>query len=80
MLHTLFPFSFSFCRSWNVSLCIKITFCSFLQDEIVCAPYVLAQYLKEMNFRKKVYVVGAAAIAQELQKAGIRCIGVGVSE
>lgn len=46
---------------------------------MVCAPYVLAQYLKEINFRKKVYVVGAAAIAQELQNAGIRCIGVGVS-
>ncbi|XP_050717442.1 glycerol-3-phosphate phosphatase-like [Eriocheir sinensis] len=47
------------------------------KDSIICAPYVLAQYLKEINFRKKVYVVGAAAIAQEMQKAGIRCIGVG---
>lgn len=47
------------------------------KDHIICAPYVLAQYLKEINFRKKVYVVGAAAIAQEMQKAGIRCIGIG---
>ena len=39
---------------------------------------MLAQYLKEINFRKKVYVVGSAAIAQEMQDAGIRCIGIGV--
>lgn len=59
---------------------VKRVFCFYLQDSIICATYVLAQYLKEINFRKKVYVVGAAAIAQEMQKAGIRCIGVGVSE
>ncbi|MPC48631.1 Glycerol-3-phosphate phosphatase [Portunus trituberculatus] len=47
------------------------------KESIICASFVLAQYLKEINFQKKVYVVGAAAIAQELQDAGIRCIGVG---
>uniref|UniRef100_A0A0P4WIJ7 Phosphoglycolate phosphatase n=2 Tax=Scylla olivacea TaxID=85551 RepID=A0A0P4WIJ7_SCYOL len=47
------------------------------RESIICAPFVLAQYLKEINFQKKVYVVGAAAIAQEMQDAGIRCIGIG---
>ncbi|XP_042220543.1 glycerol-3-phosphate phosphatase-like [Homarus americanus] len=47
------------------------------QDHILSAPYILAQYLKEIDFRKKVYVVGAPGLAQEIQKVGIQCIGVG---
>ncbi|KAK8742003.1 hypothetical protein OTU49_002052, partial [Cherax quadricarinatus] len=39
--------------------------------------YIVAQYLKEINFTKKVYLVGSPGLAQEIQKVGIQCIGVG---
>nr|XP_053635032.1 glycerol-3-phosphate phosphatase-like [Cherax quadricarinatus] len=47
------------------------------KDHILSAPYIVAQYLKEINFTKKVYLVGSPGLAQEIQKVGIQCIGVG---
>ncbi|XP_071551872.1 glycerol-3-phosphate phosphatase-like [Panulirus ornatus] len=50
------------------------------RDHILSAPYILAQYLREINFRRKVYVVGAPGLAQELQKVGVPCTGVGAEK
>lgn len=47
------------------------------RDHILSAPYIVAQYLKEIGFNKKVYVVGAPGLAQEIQSVGIQCIGLG---
>ncbi|KAK4307399.1 hypothetical protein Pmani_020828 [Petrolisthes manimaculis] len=37
----------------------------------------MAQYLKEINFNRKVYVVGSQALAHELELVGVRTTGVG---
>ncbi|CAL4069349.1 unnamed protein product, partial [Meganyctiphanes norvegica] len=41
------------------------------EEEIVGTSYVLAQYLKQRNFNKKVYVVGSTGITRELDNVGI---------
>lgn len=51
-----------------------------LQEEIVCSAYATAQYLKQQQFSKKVYILGASGIASELDKVGIAHTGVGVRE
>uniref|UniRef100_A0A0K8TSQ9 Putative phosphoglycolate/pyridoxal phosphate phosphatase family n=1 Tax=Tabanus bromius TaxID=304241 RepID=A0A0K8TSQ9_TABBR len=47
------------------------------QDEIISTAYVAAQYLKNRNFDKKVYVVGSTGITKELDAVGIQHTGVG---
>jgi len=47
------------------------------KKNILCAPFILAQYLKKIGFKKKIYVVGAAGLAEEISKVGIDCIGLG---
>jgi ribonucleotide monophosphatase NagD (HAD superfamily) len=54
---------------WNV----------LFQEEIVCTAYIAALYLHNLNFKDKVFLVGNPAMATELDKFGIRHIGVGVS-
>lgn len=41
------------------------------EEEILGTSYVLAQYLKQRNFNKKVYVVGSTGMTQELDNVGI---------
>lgn len=41
--------------------------------------YCAAAYLKSKNFQKKVYVLGSTGITQELDKAHIQHLPVGVS-
>lgn len=46
-------------------------------EEAVCTSYLVAKYLESINFKKKVYLVGEAAIGQELDAVGIPHTGVG---
>lgn len=46
-------------------------------DEIVCTAYIAALYLKNINFRDKVFVVGNPAMGTELDLQGIRHTGIG---
>ncbi|XP_052872872.1 glycerol-3-phosphate phosphatase-like [Anopheles cruzii] len=46
-------------------------------DNIISTAYLAAQYLKNVNFTKTVYVIGSTGITKELDAVGIRHIGVG---
>lgn len=46
------------------------------KEEIVSSSYVLAQYLTQLKFDKKVYIVGTEGIAKELDAVGIAHTGV----
>lgn len=50
---------------------------SLIKSSIVSTAYVAAKYLQKIKFDKKVYIVGSAAIASELDAVGIRNFGVG---
>lgn len=43
-------------------------------DEILSASYATAKYLHDINFSKKVYLIGSHGISEELQNFGIRFI------
>lgn len=47
------------------------------RENVISTAYLTAQYLKQRNFDKKVYVVGSSGIGQELDLVGIRHFGVG---
>ena len=47
------------------------------QENIISTAYLAAQYLKQKNFNKKVYIVGGGGIAKELDAVGIKHFGVG---
>jgi ribonucleotide monophosphatase NagD (HAD superfamily) len=44
---------------------------------MISTAYLTAQYLKKLNFNKKVYIVGSTGISNELNAIGIRNTGVG---
>ena len=50
-----------------------------MQEDVFNPSYLAALYLQNLNFDKKVYVFGSKGISQELDEAGIRHLGVGVS-
>lgn len=43
-------------------------------DNILSVSYIVAKYLHELGFNKKVYLVGTAGISKELESFGIRYI------
>jgi len=47
------------------------------KENILGSSSILAQYLKELGFQKKVYVVGSAGVTEELASVGISSFGVG---
>ena len=47
------------------------------ESDIVCTSWLLASYLKSLNFKDKVYVIGSPAIGHELDMQNIRHIGIG---
>ncbi|ROT82562.1 glycerol-3-phosphate phosphatase [Penaeus vannamei] len=47
------------------------------KDHILSSPYIAAQYLKEIGFDKKAYIIGSPGLAEEIQKVGITTIGTG---
>jgi phosphoglycolate/pyridoxal phosphate phosphatase family enzyme len=49
------------------------------ENDAVCTSWVLAGYLKTMNFKDKVYVIGNVGMGLELDKAEIRHTGIGPS-
>lgn len=51
-------------------------FCA--QEEIVSSSFVMAQYLKQQGFNKKVYVVGTSGMTAELDNVGIAHTDIGV--
>lgn len=47
------------------------------EDEILSTSWLAARYLKNLNFNKKVYVIGTPAIEEELKNVGIQSFGSG---
>lgn len=47
------------------------------EDDIVCTAWVLAGYLKSIDYKDKVYAIGSAAIATELENLNIKYTGIG---
>lgn len=47
------------------------------EKDIVCTSWVLANYLKSINFKHKAYVIGSTGISTELDKANIKYTGIG---
>lgn len=39
-------------------------------DNVLSTAYLAAQYLKQLNFDKKVFIVGSSGIAKELDAVG----------
>lgn len=60
------------CISWN----LLRFYCT--QEEIVSSSFVMAQYLKQQGFNKKVYVVGTSGMTAELDNVGIAHTDIGV--
>ena len=48
------------------------------KNEIMCTAYGAAQYLYNIDFKGKVYLVGNPAMAKELDAFGINHTGLGV--
>lgn len=44
------------------------------ENQILSASYATAKYLHDLNFNKKVYLLGHSALLRELQLFGIQCI------
>ncbi|XP_053680753.1 glycerol-3-phosphate phosphatase-like [Anopheles nili] len=46
-------------------------------DNIISTAYLAAQYLKNVGFKKTVYVIGSTGITKELDNVGIQHVGLG---
>lgn len=57
---------------------MMVIFLSF-QEDIVSTSYLAAEYLHNLGFNKKVYVIGTEGVCKELDRFGIRHTDIGVS-
>ncbi|KAK3877395.1 hypothetical protein Pcinc_017887 [Petrolisthes cinctipes] len=64
-------------REDYVLKCEKLGFEIPSKEHIVSSGYVLAEYLRQQNFKKKVYVVGTPGMCKELENVGVSCFHVG---
>lgn len=64
-------------RETILSTILKVGITNVTQDDIVCTAWTLAGYLKSIDFKDKVYVIGSPAMGHELDIQGIRHIGIG---
>ena len=64
-------------RETYVEMMKKIGIEKVDENDIVCTAWLLASYLKSIDFKHKVYVVGNTAMSFELDKQNIKHFGVG---
>lgn len=65
-------------REELVKKCEKLGF-KANQDDVISTGYLAAEYLKNLGFNKKVYVIGSGGVIQELDRFGLQHTGIGVS-
>ncbi|XP_042867918.1 glycerol-3-phosphate phosphatase-like [Penaeus japonicus] len=63
-------------RDEYVTKCERLGFVAE-KEEIVSSSFVMAQYLKQQGFNKKVYVVGTSGMTSELDNVGIAHTDIG---
>ncbi|GAB6025656.1 hypothetical protein CHUAL_011648, partial [Chamberlinius hualienensis] len=63
-------------RTDYVDKCRKLGYEAHL-EEMYCTSNTIAKYLKKLNFKKKVYVIGQNGMGEELSLAGIEHTGIG---
>ncbi len=66
-------------RQEVLETCKKVGINNVKEEDIIVTTWVLGQYLKSINFKDKVYVIGNPAIGAELDAVGIRHIGIGTN-
>ena len=64
-------------RQSVIDMLQKIGIENVTRDDVVCTAWILAEYLKSIDFEGKVYVVGSPAIGTELTYANIKHFGIG---
>ncbi len=64
-------------RKKVLETCKTVGIKNVVEDDIVVTSWVLGKYLKSINFKDKVYVIGNPAMGEELDAFGIRHIGIG---
>lgn len=67
-------------RSEYIEKCRELGYGETKKEEVVGTSYLAAMYLKNMNFKGKVYVIGTNALCQELEEVGIQHTGVGLDD
>lgn len=64
-------------RKTLIEMIHKVGIQNATEDDIVCTAWVLAGYLKSIDFKHKVYAIASQAVATELENLQIRHIGIG---
>ena len=64
-------------RQCIIGMLERIGVANVTESDIVCTSWVLASYLKSIDFKHKVYMIGSPAMAKELEQCRIEHTGVG---
>jgi phosphoglycolate phosphatase len=67
-------------RDTYVHMLNKVGVNNVTENDVVCTSWVLARYLKQINFQDKCYVVGSPALAEELDRVNVQHYGVGPTQ